>query len=143
MYRSLCDVLQWNQCLGIIFWSARNRVDEIFMRDHILSAAVLSCDYSIWFINWNRCARTGGHSHTREGLHFTTGSNKMNYHHWHWGPLTDLTEEPKRCSQRKTRVTTLNMSMFTSPDLTYGRWKVLSVIGHGEWLQANLHIECR
>lgn len=90
-----------------------------------MSTAVLSCDYSIWFINWNRCVRTGGHSHAREGLQFTTGSNMMKYHHWHWGPLADLTEEPKRCSQRKKRMTALNMNVFSSPNLTYGRWKIL------------------
>lgn len=46
---------------------------EIFMRNHIMSTAVLSCDYSIWFINSNRCGRTGGHSQAREGLEFTMG----------------------------------------------------------------------
>lgn len=33
---------------------------EIFMKNHIMHTVVLSCDYSIWFINGNRCGRTGG-----------------------------------------------------------------------------------
>lgn len=41
-----------------------------------MSTAVLSCDYSIRFINWNRCGRTGGHSQAREGLEFTVGKQQ-------------------------------------------------------------------
>lgn len=43
------------------------------MRNHIISTVVLSCDYSIWFLNWNRCVRTGGHSQAREELEFIVG----------------------------------------------------------------------
>lgn len=50
--------------LSNYFWWQRLRSYEIFMRKHI-SIAVLVCDCNIWFRNWNRCGRTGGHSHSR------------------------------------------------------------------------------
>lgn len=47
------------------------RLDEIFTRKHIMSTVVLVSDCNIWFINWSRCGRTGGHSHSKAYLEFT------------------------------------------------------------------------
>lgn len=69
------------------------------MKNPIMYTVVLSCDYSIWFVNGNRCGRTGGHAKHSKAWNLLQESSVIKHHHEHDRRLADLKTEPERCSQ--------------------------------------------
>lgn len=94
-----------------------------------MSTEVLSCDDSIWFINWNRCGKTGGHSQAQEGLKCTMGKQ-----HDKIPPLASKATcwfdgRTQKIPTEQIPMTALKMKVFTLSNLTYGSWKQ----GHLPW----------